>query len=456
MKNTTTYKQYDSRWRWWVYPRKGWYLNGCGCGCLSVFHCVLELPKYAGKSVTDIMKMVYSYMKQYAVAGDGTKREGITAGLKHFGFVDVFRCGSKPMSELFKRLDKEGDHVGVLLFGKVSKGKTIPCYGPDGTLWTKGGHFICYNGYRVKNGRHEFHLLDSGSRNHSGWYSYEKSMRGCVMDTWSATISSSEKKPSEVNSEPYKGALPSVYDGWRLIDTASSQKGKYATRSNGGKDGKKYHNKFTLFFKGKPGVNSKGEMSTCYGYTPGYCTLFACYCLVKAGLEKYVPFNKLNSKANGYWWHAPSLMRYYKSKGWLVTSAKKAEVGAIAFKGKKSPTHTCIFVKYENGYVYTWDGNVGGGVTYNKRKASVFCGFANLPYKSYMTKGDKGVDVTKWQKYLNWYFDNVVAEDDVVAEDGVYGNYTYNYTKDFQTAEGITADGTVGYQTVAKAKEARR
>ena len=73
MKNTTTYKQYDSRWRWWVYPKKGWYLNGCGCGCLSVFHCVLELSKYAGKSVTDIMKLVYAQMKPYAVAGDGTK-----------------------------------------------------------------------------------------------------------------------------------------------------------------------------------------------------------------------------------------------------------------------------------------------------------------------------------------------------------------------------------------------
>ena len=440
MKNTTTYKQYDSRWRWWVYPRKGWYLNGCGCGCLSVFHCVLELPKYAGKSVTDIMKMVYSFMKQYAVAGDGTKREGITAGLKHFGFTDVFRCGSKPMSELFARANSST--VGVLLF----KGK-----GPDGTVWTKGGHYIGYNGYRVKNGRHEFHLLDSGSRNHSGWYSYEKSMRGCVMDAWSATIPSSEKKPSEANSEPYTGALPSVYDGWRLIDTASSQKGKYATRSHGGKDGKKYHNKFTLFFKGKGGINSKGEMPNVYGYIPGYCTLFVCWCLVNTGLAQFVPLAALNSKKTGYWWHAPSLMKYYKNKGWLTTSVKKAEVGAIAFKGSKSPTHTCIFVKYSGGWVYTWDGNVGGGVTYNKRKASAFCGFANLPYKAYMTVGDKGTDVLKWQKFLNWYFGK-----QVVAEDGDYGKYTAKYTGLFQKAVGITADKTVGYETVKYAREVKR
>ena len=226
------------------------------------------------------------------------------------------------------------------------------------------------------------------------------------------------------------------------------------TGRNAGKDKKPYHNKFTFYFRGKPGINSKGEMSTCYGYTPGYCTLFVCYCLVKIGLGKYVPFDKLNSKANGYWWHAPSLMKYYKSKGWLVTSAKKAEVGAIAFKGKKSPTHTCIFVKYENGYVYTWDGNVAGGVTYNKRKASVFCGFANLPYKAYFGVGAKGVDVLEWQKYLNWDFGYGGTK--VVAEDSDFGKFTEAYTKEFQKAAGLTADGTVGYQTVAKAKAVRK
>ena len=393
-----------------------------------MFHCVLELPKYAGKSVVDIMKTVYAFMKQYAVAGDGTKRVGITDGLKHFGFKDVFRCGDKPISELWKRLNEKGDHVGVLLFGSRLGGTSK-------VRWTNGGHYIAYNGYRVRNGQHEFHLLDSGSRNHSGWYSYEKTMRGDVVDAWCATVT---------------GDFPSVFDGWRLIDEAASNKGEYATRSNGGKDGKKYSNKFTKYFAGKGGIDSKGQMPNVYGYIPGYCTLFVCYCLVHIGLDKYVPLNALNSKAKGYWWHAPSLMKYYKSKGWLVTSASKAEVGAVAFKGKKSPTHTCNFVKYENGYVYTWDGNVGGGVTYNKRKASVFCGFANLPYKKYMTKGDKGVDVLKWQKFLNWYFGKVVAED------SDFGDFTTKYTKEFQKAVGITVDGTVGYETVKKAKEVKR
>jgi len=455
VKNTTTYKQYDSRWRWWVYPKKSWYLNGCGCGCLSVFHCVLELNKYLGLSAEALMRTVYNYMKQFAVAGDGTKRDGITAGLKHFGFKDVFRCGDKPMSELFKRLDEKGDHVGVLVFGKVSKGKTIPCYGPDGTLWTKGGHYIAYNGYRVRNGQHEFHMMDSGSRNHSGWYSYEKSMRGCVMDAWCATVPEAAKTTVVNDGKAYTGDLPSVNDGWRLIDEAAANKGKYKTRTNGGKDGKKYSNKFTKYFAGKGGIDSKGQMPNVYGYIPGYCTLFVVYCLVKIGLGNLIPFSTLNSKKNGYWWHAPSLMKYFKKKGWLVTNVKYAKVGAVAFKGKgKSPTHTCIFVKYSGGWVYTWDGNVGGGVTYNKRRPSAFCGFANLPYKSYFGVGAKGVDVLEWQKYLNWDFGYGGTK--VVAEDSDFGKFTEAYTKEFQKAAGLTADGTVGYQTVAKAKAVRK
>lgn len=259
-----------------------------------------------------------------------------------------------------------------------------------------------------------------------------------------------ESKPV-IKKEGYKGAFPNVYGAARLIAFAASQKGKYATRSNGGKDGKKYSNKFTKYFAGKGGINSKGQMPNVYGYIPGYCTLFACYCLVHIGEGHQVPFSTLNSKKAGYWWHAPSLMKYYKRQGKLVTDVKKAKPGAIAFKGSKSPTHTCIFVKYEKGYVYTWDGNVGGGVTYNKRKASVFCGFANLKYKDYFGKGTSGTDVLKWQRFLNWYFGK-----NVVAEDSVFGNATVKYTKEFQTAVGVTADGTVGMDTWKKAKAVQK
>lgn len=176
-------------------------------------------------------------------------------------------------------------------------------------------------------------------------------------------------------------STPSVDVGTKVLHYAASQKGKYATRSNHGKDGRKYSNKFTKYFAGRGGIDAKGQMPNVYGYIPGYCTLFVCYCLEKCGLKSVVPFSTLNKKANGYWWHAPSLMKWYKKKGLLKKDFSKAKKGAICFKGDKSPTHTCLFDKIVGSTVYTWDGNVGGGVTYNKRPKSAFIGYVNPPYK---------------------------------------------------------------------------
>lgn len=176
-------------------------------------------------------------------------------------------------------------------------------------------------------------------------------------------------------------ATPSVDVGTKVLNFAASQKGKYPTRTNSGKDGKKYSNKFTKYFAGRGGIDSKGQMPNVYGYIPGYCTLFVCYCLEKCGLKSVIPFTTLNKKANGYWWHAPSLMKWFKKKGLLKKDWSKAKKGAICFKGSSSPTHTCLFDKIVGSTVYTWDGNVGGGVTYNSRPKSAYIGYVNPPYK---------------------------------------------------------------------------
>jgi len=452
VKNTTTYKQYDSRWRWWVYPKKGWYLNGCGCGCLSVFHCVLELEKYLGKSVTDIMKMVYSYMKQYAVAGDGTKRDGITAGLKHFGFADVYRCGSAPMSELFKRLNKEGAHVGVLLF----RGK-----GPDGTVWTSGGHYIGYGDYRVRDGRHEFYLFDSGSRNHSGWYSYEKSMRGCVIDAWSATIPKSQKKPSEVNSEPYKGALPNTtVEETKTVDNTAkisakakalawakgTAKAKYAYK--GGSGTAAYNRAYKAAYPDRSGWSAAPKKGCA-------CDVYVGTVVRSSGLDKDYP-RGVTPAINSHKSKAFDKLTYRNVSPYSVS--RNGDI-VCYFKDKAHKSaHTLIRadgVIYEAQLAMTYP-HVNGSLSKLKTKRPVVVIFRARPTKttvtrSYLHKGDKGTEVLKWQKFLNWYFGGKV-----VAEDGDFGQYTKEYTVKFQTAVGVTADGTVGYQTVAKAREARR
>lgn len=435
--NSTVYKQTDSRWSSLYYPKKGYTVGGSGCGLLACVHIAIE--QNSKKNWTPKNLRAWMVSQGFAIAGQGTRWEGITKTLQYIGHKTVVKVyDADPMSKAWAELNK-GNRIGVILFNSRKA--------PNGIRWTASGHYVAFTDYKVKDGKHYFYCKDSGGRNHTGWYTYENSMKGCIPKMWIVE----RLKDDAITTKPYSGTLPAVNGGDRMVNYAASQKGKYTTRTNGGKDGKKYSNKFTKYFANRGGIDSKGQMPNVYGYIPGYCTLFACYCLEKLGLASLVPFGTLVNKTKGYWWHAPSLMKYYKSKGKLVTSASKAKKGALAFKGDKSPTHTAIFVKYENGYVYTWDGNVGGGVTYNKRKASVFCGFANLSLPNYFGKGSTGPDVLKWQKFLNWYNGK-----QVVAEDGDFGAYTDKYTKAFQKAMKLTDDGLVGSGTLAAAKKAER
>lgn len=198
--NSNFYRQTDPRWAKLPYPRKGYTMGGSGCGCCAVTHAIIEIEKNKDLTPADVRK----YMVQYATCGDGTKRVGITEGLKHYGLKEVYRAQSNPMSEIFKRCNN-GASVGVFLFSSKK--------GPDGTQWTAGGHYIGFCGYKVINGKHWFYLKDSSNRSsyhkntsgkrvyskHSGWWCYEDSMRGRVADCWCAKLPKSEPQPLVVD-----------------------------------------------------------------------------------------------------------------------------------------------------------------------------------------------------------------------------------------------------------------
>ena len=98
--NPEIYRQYDDRWGDLPYPGWGAYLSDSGCGCLAVYHCAIELKKYAG-SLT--VPQCRDYMVQFATVDDGTLWSGITRGLEHYGFTAHWR-ESDTMDDIFREL----------------------------------------------------------------------------------------------------------------------------------------------------------------------------------------------------------------------------------------------------------------------------------------------------------------------------------------------------------------
>lgn len=224
--NKKVWSQLDSRWAKKPYPTKRSTVGGCGCGLLACTHVAMEQSKY--KNITPEYLRPWMIKQGYALAGQGTKWEGITNTLKHIGHKTVVRIYADPMTEAWKELNK-GDRIGVILFN----GHTAP----NGTRWTSCGHYVAFTGYRIKDGRHEFYCKDSGGRKHTGWYSYERSMRGCIAKVWIVKRIAEPKKTTPkptATTKPTKTNAQKVSDKAReLAWPAGTPEAKY--RKKGGK-----------------------------------------------------------------------------------------------------------------------------------------------------------------------------------------------------------------------------
>ncbi len=83
----------------------------------------------------------------------------------------------------------------------------------------------------------------------------------------------------------------------------------------------------------------------------------------------------------------------------------------------------------------------------NERPGEYYDGpYPTLPKRGYFKQGDKGVEVGKLQKYLNWFGNYGLAVD------GDLGPRSVAAVKAFQKAVGITADGLFGGVSLAAAK----
>lgn len=241
-----------------------------------------------------------------------------------------------------------------------------------------------------------------------------------------------------------------------------------------------FDKKYPTFYNGKKN-----------GYA--WCDVFVDWCFVTAfGVTKALELlgQPTKSCGAGCSWS----VKYYKQKGRFFKTPKVGD--QIFFKDSKGePCHTGLVKKVTATHVYTIEGNTSsakgvvanGGAVAEKpylRTYSKIYGYGRpnydpepkktpkkysgkLPsvkiaytvtdkkgkkvkkYRTWLQQGDKGDNVTLWQKFLVWYGYKI----DV---DGIYGPKTEDATEKFQKAMKITVDGEAGKDTFAKAKTVKK
>ena len=95
--------------------------------------------------------------------------------------------------------------------------------------------------------------------------------------------------------------------------------------------------------------------------------------------------------------------------------------------------------------------NLTTGNKANESAKKAYAGtFPKIPNRGYFKTGDKGTQVKRLQKFLNWYggYDLVV--------DGEIGSKTISAVKKFQKSVGITVDGQFGKNSLTKAKAVKK
>ena len=172
--NTKIYRQYEGPWAKKPYPTRGCTVSGAGCGLVALTHIAIEQDRY--KNWTPENLRPYMLQHKYAIAGQGTRWEGITQTLKYLGHDRVVRIYNDPMKVAFDELNK-GNRIGIILFGSGKAGSSR-------ITWTSCGHYVAFTSYKYENGQHWFYCKDSGGRKHDGWYSYERHMKGKVSKMW--------------------------------------------------------------------------------------------------------------------------------------------------------------------------------------------------------------------------------------------------------------------------------
>ena len=282
--NPKIYRQNDPKWGTLVYKNSPYTVASDGCGLCAVTHCAIELKKY--KNYTP--KSFYTFMRKYATNGDGTEWVGIDEGLKKY--IGNYKRHYS-MESFWTELNK-GNRIGIILFGNG--------VAPDGTQWTKGGHYVAFVDYTIKNNNHWLYTKDSNaSKCLDGWHSYEKSMKGCIPDVMWTTEIPKDGWYKENGYWYYYDSGVMVTNNWAQDD---SKKWFYL-----GSDGKMVTSKWVKWKDEWYYLKEDGAMASNEWIkdSTGWCYL-----------------NKNGKMAKGAWVKWKNNMYYIDGKGHMVTGSR--------------------------------------------------------------------------------------------------------------------------------------
>lgn len=249
------------------------------------------------------------------------------------------------------------------------------------------------------------------------------------------------EKPAK--KETYTGEFPSIKKPKGELLGAKAYELAY---KNAAADKAKYPD-------GKPTEAFKKALDKVYPDRKGWgaapkvgasCDVFVGTCVRSAGIDSKFPRGLSFS-------YLPKSDKFEQVKDAKVSTLKDGDI--ILYAKDPDGGHICIFDKgkIKEASLKKWYGRTTNSVKTRlsiKGKKWVKVFRAKGTYDASLHKDDKGDEVKKLQKFLNWW-DSSLS----LTVDGIFGDKTAAAVKAFQSANGLDADGYFGAKSLAKAKE---
>ena len=263
----------------------------------------------------------------------------------------------------------------------------------------------------------------------------------CYVAYWKTQESSPSKEP--VAPQKYTGELPSIKKPKGELIGAKAYELAY-------KDAASTKAKYP---DGKPTEAFKKALDKVYpdrkswGAAPragASCDVFVGTCVRAAGIDSNFPRGLSFT-------YLPKSDKFEQVKSPTASNLQDGDI--ILYEKDPDGGHICIFDKgkIKEASLKKWYGRTSNSVkarlsTKGKKWVKVFR--AKGAYDASLHKDDKGDEVKKLQKFLNWWDPSLS-----LTVDGIFGDKTAAAVKAFQSANGLDADGYFGAKSLAKAKE---